>query len=86
MREGLGELSAPGPDDADGRTGTDDADGRRVPFSSRRKWSAAGAGGRTWVMGAPEIVLDGAEGAGAFLVRARELAGRGLYSDRKSVV
>ena len=79
VREGLGELGAPGPDDdADGRTGTDDADGRRVPFSSRRKWSAAGAGGRTWVMGAPEIVLDGAEGAGALLARARELAGRGL--------
>ena len=69
MREGLGELGAPGPDDAGGR---------RVPFSSRRKWSAAGAGGRTWVMGAPEIVLDGAEGAGALLARARELAGRGL--------
>ena len=78
VREGLGELGAPGPDDADGRTGTDDADGRRVPFSSRRKWSAAGAGGRTWVMGAPEIVLDGAEGAGALLARARELAGQGL--------
>ena len=78
VREGLGELGAPGPDDADGRTGTDDADGRRVPFSSRRKWSAAGAGGRTWVMGAPEIVLDGAEEAGALLERARELAGRGL--------
>lgn len=78
VREGLGELGAPGPDDADGRTGTDDADGRRVPFSSRRKWSAAGAGGRTWVMGAPEIVLDGAEGAGVLLARARELAGRGL--------
>ena len=79
VREGLGELGAPGPDDdAGGRTGTDAADGRRVPFSSRRKWSAAGAGGRTWVMGAPEIVLDGAEGAGALLARARELAGRGL--------
>ena len=79
VREGLEALGAPGPDDdAGGRTGTDDADGRRVPFSSRRKWSAAGAGGRTWVMGAPEIVLDGAEGAGALLARARELAGRGL--------
>ena len=77
VREGLGELGAPGPDDdAGGRTGTDDADGRRVPFSSRRKWSAAGAGGRTWVMGAPEIVLDGAEGA--LLSRAWGLAGRGL--------
>ena len=70
VREGLEALGAPGPDD--------DADGQRVPFSSRRKWSAAGAGGRTWVMGAPEIVLDGAEGAGALLARARELAGQGL--------
>ena len=79
VREGLEALGAPGPDDdADGRTGTGDADGQRVPFSSRRKWSAAGAGGRTWVMGAPEIVLDGAEGAGALLARARELAGQGL--------
>lgn len=78
VREGLGDPGAPGTDGAGGRTGTDDADGRRVPFSSRRKWSAAGAGGRTWVMGAPEIVLDGAEGAGALLARARELAGRGL--------
>ena len=79
VREGLEALGAPGPDDdAGGRTGTGDADGQRVPFSSRRKWSAAGAGGRTWVMGAPEIVLDGAEGAGALLARARELAGRGL--------
>ena len=60
VREGLEALGAPGPDDdADGRTGTGDADGRRVPFSSRRKWSAAGAGGRTWVMGAPEIVQIG---------------------------
>ena len=79
VREGLEALGAPGPDDdAGGRTGTGDADGQRVPFSSRRKWSAAGAGGRTWVMGAPEIVLDGAEGAGALLARARELAGQGL--------
>ena len=90
VREGLGELgpaegAGPGGEtgadresESDGRTGTGDADGRRVPFSSRRKWSAAGAGGRTWVMGAPEIVLDGAEGAGALLARARELAGRGL--------
>ena len=88
VREGLEALGAPGPDDdadgrtgtgdADGRTGTGDADGQRVPFSSRRKWSAAGAGGATWVMGAPEIVLDGAEGAGALLERARELAGQGL--------
>ena len=29
----------------------------RVPFSSRRKWSAVTVGGTTWVMGAPEIVL-----------------------------
>lgn len=74
--DGNGEVGAGA--EGDGGAGAGDADGRRVPFSSRRKWSAAGAGGATWVMGAPEIVLDGAEGAGALLERARELAGRGL--------
>ena len=74
--DGNGEVGAGA--EGDGGAGAGDADGRRVSFSSRRKWSAAGAGGATWVMGAPEIVLDGAEGAGALLERARELAGRGL--------
>ena len=74
--DGNGEVGAGA--EGDGGAGTGEADGRRVSFSSRRKWSAAGAGGATWVMGAPEIVLDGAEGAGALLERARELAGRGL--------
>ena len=88
VREGLEALGEAGGADGNGEVGAGaegagevgagDADGRRVPFSSRRKWSAAGAGGATWVMGAPEIVLDGAEGAGALLARARELAGRGL--------
>lgn len=32
-----------------------------VPFSSRRKWSAATFGGHgTWILGAPDIVMEGA--------------------------
>ncbi|WP_180342492.1 HAD-IC family P-type ATPase [Actinomyces wuliandei] len=33
----------------------------QVPFSSRRKWSALREEGATWVLGAPEILLDAAE-------------------------
>ncbi len=55
-----------------------------VPFSSARKWSAAefrdprAAG--SWVLGAPDIVLGGADRAavGAVLARASELAASGL--------
>ena len=51
------------------RTGT-------VPFSSTRKWSAASfADHGTWVLGAPEMVLD--VDAGATLQRAGELAATG---------
>ena len=43
-----------------------------VPFSSARKWSAVQtAGDGTWVMGAPEIVLDGTTGIRAADARAR---------------
>ncbi len=52
-----------------------------VPFSSARKWSAARLTGRgSWVLGAPEIVAVGGEGAagqgaaGAAAARARERA------------
>lgn len=58
--------------------------GPSVPFSSRRKWSGAVTGGRTWVMGAPEIILGACEhmapaasSAADLAVRARELAGLG---------
>lgn len=38
--------------------------GRRVPFSSERKWSAVTRGGnRSWIIGAPEIMLTHAAGA-----------------------
>lgn len=58
-----------------------------VPFSSKRKWSGVVTGGRTWVMGAPEIVLGACQGTApdlaaapdpaALAARARELAGQG---------
>nr|WP_243738914.1 HAD-IC family P-type ATPase [Microcella frigidaquae] len=55
-----------------------------VPFSSARKWSAAefrdprAAG--SWVLGAPDIVLGGADrrAVGAVLARTSELAASGL--------
>ncbi len=49
-----------------------------VPFSSARKWSAASFQGHgSWVMGAPEVLLD--EGAqGALRERADSLARSGL--------
>ena len=50
-----------------------------VPFNSARKWSAFGDAAGTWIMGAPEIVIDegGAPGCAA-AARAQELAGEGL--------
>lgn len=49
-----------------------------VPFSSSRKWSAFGfARQGTWILGAPEVVLAGAEGADALLARVEALAERG---------
>lgn len=49
-----------------------------VPFSSSRKWSAfAFARQGTWILGAPEVVLAGVEGAGALLARVQALAGSG---------
>nr|WP_243896726.1 HAD-IC family P-type ATPase [Actinomyces bowdenii] len=52
-----------------------------VPFSSRRKWSAVRYRERTWVLGAPEIVL-GAQGSdagsgGAVLEQVEALASQG---------
>ena len=42
------------------------------PFSSARKWSAADFDGRgTWVLGAPEVVLAGADDGALGLARAR---------------
>lgn len=49
-----------------------------VPFSSRRKWSAATVAGTTWVMGAPEIVLGSADGGERLLGTVHELADGGV--------
>lgn len=69
--------------DTDGRSLEAVADlgqrvGRAVPFSSARKWSAVELDGACWVMGAPEIVLGGADGGTRLLERVRELAGGGV--------
>lgn len=63
---GRGAAAAPGP-----------ATAAAVPFSSARKWSAVTAQGTTWVMGAPEIVLAGAQGADPVLRAVEELADGG---------
>lgn len=53
-----------------------------VPFSSRRKWSAVGfdRGALTgsWVLGAPEVLVDPAQQDGTLPARARDLAAGGL--------
>ena len=46
-----------------------------IAFSSQRKWSAVGIKGKVYVLGAPEIVLKGANRG--TLSRATELAGQG---------
>ncbi len=48
-----------------------------VPFSSRRKWSGIVLDGEAWLLGAPEIVLDGAGDPHDLAGRSRELAGEG---------
>ncbi|TMR97256.1 HAD-IC family P-type ATPase [Nonomuraea basaltis] len=48
--------------------------GESVPFSSARKWSGADFGEHgAWVLGAPDVLLDGGDG----YVRAAELAATG---------
>jgi len=53
-----------------------------VPFSSARKWSAAGFTHGTvhgsWVLGAPEMVLPATQGESALVGRVAELASSGL--------
>ncbi|TFH53880.1 HAD family hydrolase [Actinomyces viscosus] len=68
--QGLQEALAP--DGAGASAGVES-----VPFSSRRKWSAirVGATATTWVLGAPEIVLAGADKEAS--ERARRIAARG---------
>lgn len=50
-----------------------------VPFSSARKWSAAAFAGRgTWVLGAPEVLLEGNPPGDPLRERADSLARSGL--------
>ena len=49
-----------------------------VPFSSARKWSAWGAGRESWILGAPEFVIDEAVAESAVLLeRVRAIAAQG---------
>ena len=49
-----------------------------VPFSSARKWSAWGGGADTWILGAPEFVIDEAAAANVdLLARVRAVAQEG---------
>lgn len=49
-----------------------------VPFSSARKWSAWGTGGESWILGAPEFVIDEAVATNAVLLeRVRAIAAGG---------
>jgi len=51
----------------------------RVPFSSIRKWSAESFGDKgTWVLGAPEVLLEKASGAESLRSKVDELAGSGM--------
>jgi cation-transporting P-type ATPase E len=48
-----------------------------IPFSSRRRWSALELDGRRLVLGAPEALLDGADGQAALRERAASEAAAG---------
>jgi cation-transporting ATPase E len=49
------------------------AAGAVVPFSSARKWAAASFDGHgTWLLGAPEVLLDGGAGGQAAVLRTAE--------------
>ena len=49
-----------------------------VPFSSARKWSAWGTGRESWILGAPEFVIDEAVATNAVLLeRVRAIAAGG---------
>ena len=80
IREGLAYsewLGAQGLQEALSSAGAGSRDGvESVPFSSRRKWSAArDRSGTTWVLGAPEILLAGH--SESVLDRARQIAAQG---------
>ena len=49
-----------------------------VPFSSARKWSAWGSGRESWILGAPEFIIDEASAANAeLLAKVRGIAAEG---------
>ena len=79
--EGLARRSAETPADGDAPPGAGQVASRvhgAIAFSSRRKWSAAVLDGQTWLMGAPEIVLTGADGGAELLAHVQDLSAGGV--------
>ena len=79
--EGLARQSAGTPADGDAPPGAEQVAPRvhgAIAFSSRRKWSAAVLDGQTWLMGAPEIVLTGADGGAELLAHVQRLSTGGV--------
>ena len=79
--EGLAWQSAGTPADGDAPPGAGQVASRvhgAIAFSSRRKWSAAVLDGQTWLMGAPEIVLTGADGGAELLAHVQDLSTGGV--------
>lgn len=78
IAEGLSELAGAGGPGQDDGPAVPVQGVSAVPFSSRRKWSAVRYEGRTWVLGAPEIVLGQARDGQDALVRVQGLAAQGV--------
>ena len=79
--EGLARQSAGTPADGDAPPGAGQVASRvhgAIAFSSRRKWSAAVLDEETWLMGAPEIVLTGADGGAELLAHVQDLSTGGV--------
>ena len=79
--EGLARQSAGTPADGDAPPGAEQVAPRvhgAIAFSSRRKWSAAVLDEETWLMGAPEIVLTGADGGAELLAHVQDLSTGGV--------
>ena len=79
--EGLARRSAETPADGDAPPGAEQVAPRvhgAIAFSSRRKWSAAVLDEETWLMGAPEIVLTGADGGAELLAHVQDLSTGGV--------
>lgn len=51
----------------------------RVPFSSQRKWSGESFGDRgSWVLGAPEVLMENVSGGETLRARVAQIAGTGV--------